>query len=189
MYWLFQKARTHRNQGFSPWSFEKSWTSHGQRYSWQTGEARLFGLYAKSHHWRPNRFKLRRQVTCIVIYANLVTQFSPIIISRYVVQYAASNGGVIVSNDNYRDLDGESPEMREAIRRRLLMFNFAGSLFMLPQDPLGSNGPCLDQFLMFWKSDAAKTLNTMFVISRIYLLTPIELGNCAVAPTFLRNAS
>jgi ribonuclease ZC3H12 len=40
---------------------------------------------------------------------------------RYVVQYAASNGGVIVSNDNY--LLSEGPEMKKAIQERLLMFN------------------------------------------------------------------
>jgi ribonuclease ZC3H12 len=66
---------------------------------------------------------------------------------RYVVQYAASNGGVIVSNDNYRDLLSEGPEMKKAIQERLLMFNFVGNMLMFPQDPLGKHGPNLDTFL------------------------------------------
>ena len=68
---------------------------------------------------------------------------------RYVVQYAASNGGVIVSNDNYSDIIHESPEMRQAIEERLLMFNFVGNVLMLPSDPLGKYGPSLDRFLSF----------------------------------------
>jgi ribonuclease ZC3H12 len=66
---------------------------------------------------------------------------------RYVVQYAASNEGVIVSNDNYRDLLNEGPEMKKAIQERLLMFNFVGNMLMFPQDPLGQHGPNLDTFL------------------------------------------
>ena len=68
---------------------------------------------------------------------------------RYVVQWAASNGGVIVSNDNYRDIMNESEEMRAAVQQRLLMFNFVGNTLMIPHDPLGRNGPTLDQYLSF----------------------------------------
>ena len=67
--------------------------------------------------------------------------------NRYVVQYAASNDGVIVSNDNFRDILHESPEMRQAIQERLLMFNFVGDEFMVPDDPLGKHGPRLSSFL------------------------------------------
>ncbi len=54
----------------------------------------------------------------------------------------------MVSNDNFRDLVHESPEMRDAIEQRLLMFTFMpGDILMFPQDPLGRNGPTLDKFL------------------------------------------
>lgn len=37
---------------------------------------------------------------------------------RYIVQYAAECGGVIVSTDNYRDLLVENPAWRETIEKR-----------------------------------------------------------------------
>jgi hypothetical protein len=38
---------------------------------------------------------------------------------RFIVQYAAECGGVIVSTDNYRDLLEENPAWRETIETRL----------------------------------------------------------------------
>ena len=43
----------------------------------------------------------------------------------------------------------ESEEMREAIEERLLNFNFRKDTFHVPQDPLGRDGPNLDNFLQF----------------------------------------
>ena len=43
---------------------------------------------------------------------------------RYILKLAATDGGVVVSNDNYRDLINESPEFKEVIEKRLLMFSF-----------------------------------------------------------------
>ena len=68
---------------------------------------------------------------------------------RMIVQYAAASGAVIVSNDNYRDLMDESMTMNEAITYRHLQFNFVGDLFMVPSDPMGRNGPHLNDFLCF----------------------------------------
>ncbi len=69
---------------------------------------------------------------------------------RYIVQYSVLKGAVMVTNDNYRDLASEGPEMREAIERRLLMFTFMpGGLLIFPQDPMGKEGPSLDTFLRF----------------------------------------
>ena len=68
---------------------------------------------------------------------------------RYIVQYAASNGGIIVSNDNYRDIMHESTEMKKAVKERLLMYNFIYNTFILPNDPLGWHGPKLDRFLRY----------------------------------------
>ena len=43
---------------------------------------------------------------------------------RYIVKLAAETGGVIVSNDTYRDLAAENPSYRKAIDERLLMYSF-----------------------------------------------------------------
>jgi len=68
---------------------------------------------------------------------------------RYILQLAAENGGVVVSNDNFKDLFNEKPEFRKVIEERILMYSFANDRFMPPDDPLGRNGPTLDNFLKF----------------------------------------
>ncbi|XP_066992193.2 NEDD4-binding protein 1 isoform X2 [Anabrus simplex] len=68
---------------------------------------------------------------------------------RYIVQYAAEFGGIIVSTDNYRDLLQENEAWRDTIQNRLLMFTWVGDLLMFPLDPLGRHGPKLDEFLRF----------------------------------------
>ncbi|XP_034245228.1 probable ribonuclease ZC3H12D [Thrips palmi] len=66
---------------------------------------------------------------------------------RYVLRLAADTGGVVVSNDNYRDLAQENAEFRRVVEQRILMFSFVNDRFMPPEDPLGRSGPSLDQFL------------------------------------------
>lgn len=66
---------------------------------------------------------------------------------KYTVDLADRNGGIIVSNDGFRDLIKENPRWRETIEQRTLMYTFAGDLFMPPDDPLGRKGPSLDDFL------------------------------------------
>lgn len=60
---------------------------------------------------------------------------------------ASQNDGVVVSNDNYRDLVNERPEFKKVVEDRLLMYTFANDRFMPPDDPLGRKGPSLDNFL------------------------------------------
>ena len=67
---------------------------------------------------------------------------------RYIVKYAHLEGGVIISNDQYRDLMLENLDWRKVIEQHLLQFTFANDHFMPPDDPLGKNGPTLDQFLV-----------------------------------------
>lgn len=43
---------------------------------------------------------------------------------RFIVKEACDSGGVIVSNDTYRDLQGERPEWKKCIEERLLMYSF-----------------------------------------------------------------
>ncbi|XP_040584105.1 probable ribonuclease ZC3H12D [Mesocricetus auratus] len=66
---------------------------------------------------------------------------------RYIVKVAFEKDGVIVSNDNYRDLQSENPEWKWFIEQRLLMFSFVNDRFMPPDDPLGRRGPTLSNFL------------------------------------------
>lgn len=66
---------------------------------------------------------------------------------RYILRLAAETDGIVVSNDNYRDLAVESPDFRKVVEERLLMFSFVNDRFMPPDDPLGRSGPTLDAFL------------------------------------------
>ncbi|KAG7244167.1 hypothetical protein INR49_004240, partial [Caranx melampygus] len=66
---------------------------------------------------------------------------------RYIVKLAFDLDGIIVSNDNYRDLQTENPQWKKFIEDRLLMYTFANDKFMPPDDPLGRNGPTINDFL------------------------------------------
>nr|XP_046147390.1 ribonuclease ZC3H12A-like [Oncorhynchus gorbuscha]XP_046147391.1 ribonuclease ZC3H12A-like [Oncorhynchus gorbuscha] len=66
---------------------------------------------------------------------------------RYIIKLAYESDGIVVSNDNYRDLQIEKPEWKTFIEERLLMYSFANDKFMPPDDPLGRNGPTIDNFL------------------------------------------
>ncbi|KAL4617685.1 protein KHNYN-like isoform X1 [Arapaima gigas] len=66
---------------------------------------------------------------------------------RFMLHLAQRTNGVIVTNDNLRDLLDESPAWRDIIKKRLLQFTFVGDLFMVPDDPLGRGGPHLKDFL------------------------------------------
>ncbi|XP_046872308.1 protein KHNYN [Hypomesus transpacificus] len=66
---------------------------------------------------------------------------------RFMLQLAHKTEGVIVTNDNLRDLLDESLEWIDIIKKRLLPYTFVGDHFMVPDDPLGRGGPHLDHFL------------------------------------------
>ena len=66
---------------------------------------------------------------------------------RFILELAHKKCGIVVSNDNYRDLLKENPKWKDVIEQRLLMYSFVGDTFMVPDDPLGRHGPSLDDFL------------------------------------------
>lgn len=66
---------------------------------------------------------------------------------RYILKLAAEVDGIVVSNDNYRDLCQENTEYRRVVDERVLMYTFVNDRFMPPDDPLGRAGPTLDNFL------------------------------------------
>ncbi|XP_074605135.1 uncharacterized protein LOC141858324 [Brevipalpus obovatus] len=65
----------------------------------------------------------------------------------YILNLASQNDGIVVSNDNYRDLINRNPEYKKVVEERLLMYSFVNERFMPPDDPLGRHGPSLDVFL------------------------------------------
>ncbi|XP_052589101.1 protein NYNRIN [Peromyscus californicus insignis] len=64
---------------------------------------------------------------------------------RFMVKLAEETDGIIVTNEQIHILMNNSKKVM--IRDRLLPFTFAGNLFMVPDDPLGRDGPTLDEFL------------------------------------------
>ncbi|XP_050390407.2 uncharacterized protein LOC126809711 isoform X2 [Patella vulgata] len=66
---------------------------------------------------------------------------------RYILDVAHSNNGIVVSNDNYRDLYNEKPQYKKVAEEQLLQYVFVDDQFMPPEDPLGKHGPTLDNFL------------------------------------------
>jgi len=43
---------------------------------------------------------------------------------RFILKLAQETNAVIVSNDNFRDLQSEKPEWKTLVEKRLLMFSF-----------------------------------------------------------------
>ncbi|CAO2640639.1 NEDD4-binding protein 1 [Lemmus lemmus] len=65
---------------------------------------------------------------------------------RFLLHLADKPGGIIVTNDNFREFLTESVSWRDIIKR-LLQHTFVGNIFMVPDDPLGRNRPRLEEFL------------------------------------------
>uniref|UniRef100_A0A8C5LEC9 NYN domain and retroviral integrase containing n=1 Tax=Jaculus jaculus TaxID=51337 RepID=A0A8C5LEC9_JACJA len=64
---------------------------------------------------------------------------------RFMVKLAEETDGIIVTNEQIHILMNHSK--KPMVKDRLLPFTFAGNLFMVPDDPLGRDGPTLDEFL------------------------------------------
>nr|XP_027775952.1 protein NYNRIN [Marmota flaviventris] len=64
---------------------------------------------------------------------------------RFMVKLAEETDGIIVTNEQIHILMNNSKKLM--VKNRLLPFTFAGNLFMVPDDPLGRDGPTLDEFL------------------------------------------
>ncbi|KAK9397789.1 protein KHNYN-like [Crotalus adamanteus] len=66
---------------------------------------------------------------------------------RMMLKLAEQTNGVIVTNDQFRDLAKESKRWIKLIKESLLQYTFVGDIFMVPDDPLGRSGPTLAEFL------------------------------------------
>lgn len=56
---------------------------------------------------------------------------------RFIVKLAYESDGIVVSNDTYRDLQGERQEWKRFIEERLLMYSFVNDKYVPPRDPDG----------------------------------------------------
>jgi hypothetical protein len=66
------------------------------------------------------------------------------------LRLALTKSGIIVSNDDFkRYLNNSHEEYKQIIEERVLMYSFIDDTFMPAEDPLGKNGPSLDNFLRF----------------------------------------
>jgi len=66
---------------------------------------------------------------------------------RFIIRSAILKDAIIVSNDQYRDLMHENEVWKNYIKENLLMYTFVGDTIMFPDDPMGFNGPMLNEFL------------------------------------------
>lgn len=55
---------------------------------------------------------------------------------RYILKMAAQTDGVVVSNDNYRDLVAESVDFKRVVEERLLMYTFVNDRCACPRHPV-----------------------------------------------------
>lgn len=68
------------------------------------------------------------------------------------LKLAESKGGIIVSNNNFKKFLNHNDEFKLVIEERVLMYSFIDGTFMPAEDPLGKNGPSLENFLRFKQS-------------------------------------
>nr|XP_056719881.1 protein KHNYN-like [Euleptes europaea] len=66
---------------------------------------------------------------------------------RLMLKLAEETNGIIVTNDQFRDLAKESKKWIQIIKERVLQYTFVENIFMIPDDPLGRGGPTLEEFL------------------------------------------
>ena len=71
----------------------------------------LLELEKEGHlHFTPSRQAMGKRIVCHD--------------DRYILNLAAETDGVVVSNDNYRELIMDKPEYRKIIEERILMYSF-----------------------------------------------------------------
>lgn len=53
---------------------------------------------------------------------------------RYVLRLAVELDGIVVSNDNYRDLAHENAEFKKVVEERTLMYSFVNDRYVIMED-------------------------------------------------------
>lgn len=67
----------------------------------------------------------------------------------FILNLCVIKQGIIVSNDNFKRFLNQREEFKQVIEERVLMYSFIEDNFMPAEDPLGKNGPSLNNFLRF----------------------------------------
>ena len=49
---------------------------------------------------------------------------------RYILKLASETDGIVVTNDNYRDLVNETPEFRKVVETKILMYSFVNDRYV-----------------------------------------------------------
>ena len=75
---------------------------------------------------------------------------------RFILDLADQTDGVVVSNDQFRDLMSVNKKWKNVIEKRLLPYVFVKDIFMPATDPLGQGGPDLDEFLKLTDFSSSK---------------------------------
>lgn len=78
---------------------------------------------------------------------NLPGQKSSSYDDRLIISVAEKFDGVIISNDNFRDLLAENDSWKKIIETRVAGYTWAMDAFFLPDDPYGRKGPTLSDML------------------------------------------
>jgi ribonuclease ZC3H12 len=66
---------------------------------------------------------------------------------RFLMDLANKLDGVIISNDQFRDLVNENDTYNRIIATRVVGYAWCKDVFLLPVDPYGRNGPSLSEIL------------------------------------------
>uniref|UniRef100_A0A8C4NLK5 NEDD4-binding protein 1 n=1 Tax=Eptatretus burgeri TaxID=7764 RepID=A0A8C4NLK5_EPTBU len=124
------------------------------QYFWQRGHRNLMVFVPQHEAHQPNmpERRLLRQLEDLGLLSfipsrviNGVRIFSHE--NRFLLHLAEKTEGVIVTNANLNALSSVSPIWRRIIGERILTYTFAGDEFLLADDPLGPQGPHVDELL------------------------------------------
>jgi len=66
-----------------------------------------------------------------------------------ILDHAFNTGGIVISQDQYRDAYDKWPQYRELISKRLIQFSFVNQSIVFAKHPLGEGKPHLDEILKF----------------------------------------
>ena len=77
---------------------------------------------------------------------------------QYVLDYAAKHGGVVVTQDDFKELVNKMLGWAEVVQKRILTPTFVHGRdeVLWPKDPLGKDSPSLQEFLSFDEDEDGK---------------------------------
>ncbi|BFZ12769.1 hypothetical protein BsWGS_15809 [Bradybaena similaris] len=128
-------------------AFVPEWRRYSENQTLVTGRA----LLEKLHDDGYVKFTPARRVN-----GRVIASYD----DRFILNLAEKEDGIVVSNDQFRDLCPERASYQNIVAERLLQFMFVEDHFMPPDDPLGRHGPHLDEFLRYPEIEQRPAFNT-----------------------------